>query len=514
MRTQHWASGAPVIVGAGLAGLMTALRLAPQPSIVLAAGRLGEGTASGWAQGGFAAAVGDDDSPELHALDTLSAGVGLCDELVVRRITGAAPRAVEELCGLGVQFDRSPDGALRLGLEGAHGRRRIVHARGDATGAEIMRAVVAAVRAEPAITVIEGAVARDLLILDGRVAGVLLDLDGRPSRLATGRVVLATGGAGQLWLHTTNPRGARGQGLAMAARAGAVLRDLEMVQFHPTALDVGCDPMPLVSEAVRGAGARLVDAQGRPLTDDPLAARDVVSRALWHTVSSGGRAYLDAREAPGDRFGELFPTVTRACLAAGVDPAVEPIPVRPAAHYQCGGVEVDMAGRTSVDGLWAVGETASTGLHGANRLASNSLLEAVVCAGWVAVDLAETGAGSPGARLSEAPPVSPARVDDLAAVRPLMSRVLGVMRTGEELCAARAGLAEAVASAGDRTGDATVLALLIASSALRRRESRGGHARLDHPGTNPVATHSTITLGDALGATSTTPELALTGDPR
>ena len=514
MRTQPGASGVPVIVGAGLAGLMTALRLAPQPSLVLAAGRLGDGTASGWAQGGLAAAVGDDDSPELHAMDTLAAGVGLCDARVVRRITAAAPQAVADLCGLGVRFDRSSDGALRLGLEGAHGRRRIVHALGDATGAEIMRAVVAAVRAEPAITVLEGAIAHDLLIRDGQVAGVSLDLGGRPMRLDTDRVVLATGGAGQLWLHTTNPRGARGQGLAMAARAGAVLRDLEMVQFHPTALDVGGDPMPLVSEAVRGAGARLVDADGRPLTDDPLAARDVVSRVLWRTVSTGGRAFLDARRAPGERLSALFPTVTRACLAAGINPAIQPIPVRPAAHYQCGGVLVDGRGRSSVPGLWAVGEVASTGLHGANRLASNSLLEAVVCGGWVAADLAVTVPRAGGPRLSDDSPSRPEPCDDLAAVRPLMSRVLGVTRTGGELRSAVAGLVDAVASAGERAGDATLLALLVASSALRREESRGGHARLDHPETHAVALHTTVTLAGALEATSTIPELALTGDPR
>ncbi|EWT07524.1 L-aspartate oxidase, partial [Intrasporangium chromatireducens Q5-1] len=403
------ATGVPVIVGAGLAGLVTALRLAPHPVIVLAAGRLGHGAASGWAQGGIAAALGDDDSAQLHAADTIAAGAGLCEPEVVARITAAAPAAVDYLAELGARFDRTPDGRYRLGLEGAHSRRRIVHAAGDGTGAEVLRAVVGAVRRTPSITVLEGTIATRLLVADGRVAGVAAEraawspapallatpahaapgaLASRSFQLRSERVILATGGSGQLWRHTTNPTGSRGQGLALAARAGAELRDLEMVQFHPTALDVGLDPMPLVSEAVRGAGALLVDATGAPLTDDPLAARDVVARAVWGELSRGGRVFLDARGALGSRFADAFPTVARACQAAGIDPATDLIPVRPAAHYQCGGVTVDRHGRTTVPGLWAVGEVASTGLHGANRLASNSLLEAVVCGGWVADDLA------------------------------------------------------------------------------------------------------------------------------
>lgn len=507
-------TGTPVIVGAGLAGLITALRLAPERSVVLSAGPLGGGTASGWAQGGIAAAIGDDDSPELHALDTLAAGAGLCDERIVRRITAAAPKAVEYLGSLGARFDRSEGGTLRLGLEGAHGRRRIVHAHGDATGAEIMRAVAAAVRAEPAITVLDGALARELLLDEGRVAGLLLELHGDPVMLMTDKVVLATGGAGQLWLHTTNPRGARGQGLAMAARAGAVLRDLEMVQFHPTALDVGSDPMPLVSEAVRGAGARLVGADGRALTDDPLAARDVVSRVLWRAISAGDRAFLDARESPGPRFGQLFPTVTQACLAAGIDPAGQPIPVRPAVHYQCGGVAVDGRGRTSVTGLWAVGETAATGLHGANRLASNSLLEAVVGGNWVSRDLALTAAVGEVPQPVPAIAGSPRRQDDLPRVRTLMSRALGVVRDGDGLARAEELLVREVGPDGRQAGDATLVALLVASSAARRLESRGGHTRSDHPDTAAVAAHTDITLADVLGPLPSGRELLPAGGIR
>ncbi|HET8595156.1 MAG TPA: L-aspartate oxidase [Intrasporangium sp.] len=543
----------PVIIGAGLAGLVTALRLAPCPVVVLSAGRLGEGAASGWAQGGLAAALGDDDSPELHAADTLAAGAGLCEPDVVRRITAAAPAAVAYLAGLGTRFDRSPEGVYRLGLEGAHSRNRIVHAAGDATGAEILRAVVEAVRRTSSITVLEQTLAGRIMVKDGRVAGLLVErasgLDGsarepvapsdapsikrqvagarRLSRIDTDAVVLATGGSGQLWQHTTNPRGSQGQGLALAARAGAELRDLEMVQFHPTALDVGLDPMPLVSEAVRGAGAVLVDATGAPLTDDPLAARDVVARAVWRELARGGRAFLDARQALGVRFGEAFPTVARACLAAGIDPARDLIPVRPAAHYQCGGVTVDLHGRTTVPGLWAVGEVASTGLHGANRLASNSLLEAVVCGGWVAEDVAARLAGQ---SLPDHPHMEPIPVavavkespDERGRVpldlRTLMSQAVGIVRDEQGLAAAEATLLDAVRSArtprngaeavgavgassgsvAERLDDASLVALLVTHSARRRQESRGGHTRLDHPDTADLASHTTVTLADIL----------------
>ncbi|MGC1209300.1 MAG: L-aspartate oxidase, partial [Ornithinimicrobium sp.] len=393
---------APIIVGAGLAGLMTAVNLSPQPCVVLTTGTLGTEAATGWAQGGIAAAFGADDSPALHAADTMASGAGLCDAEIVDAITAAAPAAVERLAAIGAHFDRLPDGSLRLGLEGAHSRNRIVHAGGDGSGAEILRAVVEAVRATPSVTVLEHTRALRVLV-DGdepsggehgvdqpRVLGLQVESENGIEVLATSAVVLATGGYGSLWRHTSNPLGARGQGLAMAVRAGAHVRDLEMAQFHPTSLDAGLDPMPLVSEAVRGEGAILIDAQGEPLPCDNLASRDIVSRAVWAELTAGGRVFLDARECLGERFSTVFPGIDAACKSAGIDPATEPIPVHPAAHYQCGGVTVDRQGRTSVPGLWAVGEVASTGLHGANRLASNSLLEAVVCAGWVAEDVGAT----------------------------------------------------------------------------------------------------------------------------
>ncbi|MDP9096592.1 MAG: FAD-binding protein, partial [Pseudomonadota bacterium] len=287
MNARALGSQQPVICGAGLAGLMTALQIAPCPVVVLSATKLGSESSSAWAQGGVAASVGDDDAPALHVADTLAAGDGLCDAAAVRRILCEAPDAIAHLVSIGARFDRDAAGALKLGLEAAHSRRRIVHAEGDATGREIMRAMVAAVRACPSITVLEGFEARRLYVADGRVAGVLAARigDNAPLNLATSRVVLATGGIGGLFTQSTNPAGSIGTGLAMAARAGAVLTDLEFVQFHPTALDAPGTPVALVSEAVRGEGAKLVDETGRRFMEgvpgQELAPRDVVARAIW-----------------------------------------------------------------------------------------------------------------------------------------------------------------------------------------------------------------------------------------
>lgn len=512
-----------VVVGAGLAGLVTALRLSPQPCLVVAGGALGEGSASSWAQGGIAAAVGGDDTPALHAADTVAAGAGLCDPYVVAQVTDAAPRAIDYLEGLGARFDRAPDGTLRLGLEGAHSRRRIVHARGDGTGREVMRAVVRAVGRTPSVRVLAGSRAQRILVHDGRVVGLQVEHDGWVRHITTERVVLATGGSGKLWPHTTNPAGSVGHGLALAARAGAQLRDLEMVQFHPTALDVGRDPLPLVSEAVRGVGARLVNAAGESLTDDSLAGRDVVARLVSAALKRGEGAYLDASQALGPRFAQMFPTVARGCLAAGIDPSSDPIPVRPAAHYQCGGVTVDLRGRTDVPGLWAVGEVASTGLHGGNRLASNSLLEAVVCAGWVADDLA-------GQAPDQRPPPLATAIDGhlgreasqtsrrVPELRSLVGRAVGVLRQGPELEAVEAVLRASVAADVETADDATIAALLVTRCALLRTESRGGHARVDHPLTADVAAHTTTTLAEALtdprGRLTPSPSPVLAGAPR
>ncbi len=490
---------APIIVGAGLAGLMTAVNLSPQPCVVLTTGELGTEAATGWAQGGIAAAFGPDDSPALHAADTMASGAGLCDAEVVEAVTAAAPTAVERLAAIGAEFDRSSDGTLRLGLEGAHCRNRIVHAGGDGSGAEILRAVVETARRTSSVTVLEHTHAVGIMVdeQENRVIGIEVESDDGRCVLPTSSVVLATGGYGALWRHTSNPLGARGQGLAMAARAGAQLRDLEMAQFHPTSLDAGLDPMPLVSEAVRGEGAILIDDHGEPLPCDNLASRDIVSRAVWAELTSGGRVYLDARKALGDRFSTVFPGIDRACKSAGIDPATEPIPVHPAAHYQCGGVTVDRSGRTTVSGLWAVGEVASTGLHGANRLASNSLLEAVVCAGWVAADVREAPAHPivdvAAARADNAIETAESRMQ----LRTLLTNAAGVVRSQDPLEAAVGALSESVGRAGvEGISDHELMALLICRSALGRLESRGGHLRSDYPEAALEARHTTAQVSD------------------
>lgn len=491
--------GRPVIIGGGMAGLMTALALAPEPVVVLSKAPLGQEASSAWAQGGLAASLGSDDSPALHAADTIAAGDGLCDGEVVARITDAAPSAIETLARLGVGFDRKPEGMPSLGLEAAHSRNRIVHALGDGTGREIMRALAAAVDKTASITVITGLEARRLLVEDNAVRGVLAAGPSGPVTLAATRVVIATGGIGGLFLDSTNPLGCFGQGLALAARAGARLADLEFIQFHPTAFDGPARPMPLVSEAVRGEGALLIDETGRRfMADQPgaeLAPRDVVARAVWRHLGKGHRVFLDARQKPGAGFARRFPAIAAFCRAAGIDPAVDPIPIRPAEHYHMGGIAVDGAGRSSVGGLWAVGEAASTGLHGANRLASNSLTEAAVTATWVAESLAATGAG----RLQPLRPATLPPPPDPSAVRPILSRAVGVLRDRQSLEAAVRALLPLASSSG-ATSDPAAVGLMMAVAALGRDESRGGHYRTDFPQTGAVARRSMLTLDQAFTA--------------
>ena len=543
-----------LVVGAGAAGLTAALGCAaggthagsregsppgarspqgpPRRVLVLTKTRsngAGAGGASVWAQGGVASAVGDDDDPALHAADTLAAGAGLNDAAIVGLLTGDGPRRVRSLLALGARFDRDAGGRLALGREAAHSRRRILHAHGDATGAEVVRTLVEAVRREPAIRVVDETLALDLVLQAGAVVGLLaLHRDGRRVLYRAPAVVLATGGLGQLFLHTTNPREATADGLAMAARAGARLVDLEFVQFHPTALAVDAAdapgtsggsaatgaPLPLLTEALRGEGAVLVDDRGVRFMeavhpDRELAPRDVVARAIWSRLAAGRRVFLDASSAVGERFPERFPTVFALCRQHGLDPRVEPLPVVPAAHYHMGGVAVDARGRTSVPGPWACGEVAATGAHGANRLASNSLLEALVFGARVAEDIEEVAAaaaGGPGPSLTPTIPVAPPAPElSTAAAKALVARLrrlmwerVGVERDEEGLAAAVAELA-ALPRRADRlpplgaappaapefaAAEARNLLLagrLLAQAALARRESRGGHHRVDYP---------------------------------
>ena len=386
-----------VIVGGGLAGLFCALKLAPRPVTVISAAPLGEGASTAWAQGGIAAAVAEGDSAEAHAADTIAVGAGLVDEAVALRLAREAGDRIRDLLHYGVPFDRDLEGKLAVGREAAHSARRIVHVRGDMAGKAIIAALIEAVRNTPSIRVIEGYVAEALLTEDGAVTGLQLrevaDATAKPIFVASRTVVLATGGIGHLYAVTTNPAEARGLGLAIAARAGAVIADPEFVQFHPTAIMVGRDPAPLATEALRGEGATLINDHGQrfmlgrhPLAE--LAPRDVVARGVFAEIAAGRGAFLDANTALGTHFAEKFPTVHASCIAAGIDPAKQPIPVAPAAHYHMGGIAVDAHGRTSLKGLWAGGEVSCTGAHGANRLASNSLLEAVVYAARIAEDIA------------------------------------------------------------------------------------------------------------------------------
>lgn len=490
--------GRPVIVGGGIAGLAAALFLAPEPVVLVTRAPLGTDGSSPLAQGGLAASVGTDDDADLHLADTLAAGDGLCDADVARRILAAAPAAVADLERIGVRFDRAADGALVLGLEAAHSRRRIVHADGDGTGRELVRALTAAVLACPCVTVVE-AEARRVLVEDGAVAGLMIAGPHGGAILRTRRLVLATGGVGALYEHTTNPLSSFGLGLALAAEAGAELADVEFVQFHPTALATEARPLSLISEAVRGEGAILVDRAGRRFLEAvpgaELASRDVVARAVWREITQGGEVFLDARASLGARFSARFPSIAAGCRAAGIDPATDLVPIRPAAHYHMGGIAVDAHGRSTVDGLWACGEVAATGLHGANRLASNSLLEAVVCARAVAASIA----GAPVRATARRSPAAMPEAPDPAKVRPLVSRFVGVSRDGAGLAAAVARLLPLAEAPGPARAPASV-GLMMAVAALAREESRGAHARTDFPAPAVVARRSRLTLDAALSA--------------
>jgi L-aspartate oxidase len=473
-------NGNPVIVGAGAAGLMAALWLAPRPVTLICGGEFASGTATGWAQGGIAAAIGGDDSAQLHAADTIAAGAGLCDPQAVARIVEQAPWAIEFLNQHGARF------APELGLEAAHQRRRIVHAA-DATGAEVMRVLVNAVRRSPHISIVEQAKVTEIAVQDGAVRGLHVASSKGPLGIATSAVILATGGLGGLFAETTNPPGALGSGLALAARAGAVLRDMEFVQFHPTALDCGLDPMPLISEAVRGEGAVFVDARFVPfMQGGDLAARDIVSRAVAAKFAEGGKVFLDTRALSEQKFPKMF----AACRAAGIDPEKDPVPVRPAAHYHMGGIAVDANGESNLRGLFACGEVAATGLHGANRLASNSVLEALV-SGRIAAE-ACAGRSITAAVL----PAARRRADDprlLPMIRKLCSENLGILRNAAGLAATMNSLAPFAAES-----DAALAAWLIAEAALRRRESRGAHFRTDYPATAHCAVSSRSQLPEFL----------------
>jgi L-aspartate oxidase len=458
-----------------------------------------------WAQGGIAAVLDPADTPEAHARDTHTAGVGLCEPAAVDALVHEGPERLRQLIGWGAAFDRDPSGHLLLTREGGHSARRIVHAGGDATGAEVQRALVSAVHADPGITLVEHAMVLDLLRdADGRAAGITLHVLGEGSEDGVGAVraravVLATGGMGQVYAATTNPSVSTGDGVALGLRAGAVATDLEFVQFHPTSLYRGPGArgqQPLVSEALRGEGAVLLDGAGRRFMNDvhpmaELAPRDVVAKAITRVQLRDGvpNVWLDARFVP-DLVGR-FPTIVASCRAAGIDPVTELIPVTPAAHYASGGLATDLSGRTTVPGLYACGEVACTGVHGANRLASNSLLEGLVFAARIGDSLARE---LPAPEPAEEEPASSSGLLDPAGRERLtgtMSRHVGALRSGTGLGEATADLAGLVDGLGPlRPGvasweatDLLTVAAALTAAAAAREETRGCHWREDHPGT-------------------------------
>ncbi len=499
-----------VVVGSGIAGLTAALRLREAgvgSVMVVTKDHLSAGSTQ-WAQGGIAAALGPGDTPDQHLRDTLVAGAGVCDVEAVRALVTEGPDAVRELIALGTQFDHTSAGELQLTREGGHHRDRIAHAGGDATGAEIQRALVAAVLAAPDITVTEHALVLDLIPGaddagdTGGIAGVTLHVMGEGQHDGVGAVlcravVLASGGLGQIFSATTNPVVATGDGMALALRAGAVLRDLEFVQFHPTVMWLGGESrgqQPLISEAVRGEGAFLVDDAGvrfmvgqHELAD--LAPRDVVAKAIMRRMRETGteHVWLDARGFGAEKWERRFPTILATCRSHGIDPVTDLIPVAPACHYASGGVATDLHGQSSVPGLFATGEVACSGVHGANRLASNSLLEGLVFSRRIAQRLAE---GLPARRDPAVDPRPPGLVDGsvLHALQTTMTEHAGVLRSDAGLAAGAVELAALAEKVGSEPGTAAwettnllTLAHALLLAARRREETRGSHWREDFP---------------------------------
>ncbi len=495
--TKRLPAGAVLIVGAGLAGLYTALKLAPRPVYILTSRRSEKGAASAWAQGGIAAALHPDDSPASHAADTIAAGDGLVDANIAHILATEGPDRVRDLAKLGVPFDRKEDGSLYLSLEAAHSMPRVARVKGDTAGREIIKVMVQHAQAAEHITPLIGWRAESLLS-DGHggIAGALARQDdGSMLGVEADVTVLATGGVGGLFAVTTNPKTARGDSLGMAAVMGAVMRDMEFVQFHPTAIDIGRDPAPLATEALRGDGATLIGKNGRRFMkkyhpDGELAPRDDVARAIFAEIEAGRGPMLDCRKAVGDHFPDHFPTVFQACMSGGIDPRKDPIPVAPAVHYHMGGVATDSYGQSSLDGLLAVGECAATGLHGANRLASNSLLEAIVFGGRAAQMLLDSEIIERQADKIRSQPWLAMTNEVSTTLRHGMTNLCGVRRKAEGLNSLIGTIDELIEQVG--RANPLIAARMIAASALAREESRGGHYRDDYPDMVKTSTSSYI----------------------
>ena len=481
-----------LVVGSGVAGLHTAWRSSEHGEVHVLTKRTLFDSATAWAQGGIAAALGAGDSPELHRQDTLAAGAALADAAAVTVLVTEGPARVRELHTAGAHFDLAPNGDFKLGREAAHSTNRIVHAQGDQTGAEVARTLIERVRESERVHVLERTRVLDLIVHEGRCCGVRASLAGRAVEIIADATVFAAGGCGQIFRYTTNPMVATGDGYAIAHRAGVRLADMEFVQFHPTALDTPENPLALISEAVRGEGAILVDETGERFMTArhkaaELAPRDVVAREIFREQQRGHRVMLDAR-ALRRTFEQRFPGIFALCMHRGIDPRRDPIPVTPAAHYMMGGIVTDLAGRSSLARLYACGEVSRTGVHGANRLASNSLLEGLVFAERVARDMADTPpiAHVPEPGDWEVPALHDRGAAQVAAdaIKDVMWRHAGIARTAKGLRTGIDKLDEILARLPDGATEETNMAQtgrLVAEAALMRKESRGGHYRADFP---------------------------------
>lgn len=495
-----------VIVGAGLAGLFTAIKLAPLNVVIVASKKLGSGTSSQWAQAGIAAAMGKSDSILSHLKDTIDVGGGIVDEKIAELVITNGPSRVNDLIALGVPFDKDTNNELILRKEAAHQHNRIVSVRGDMTGKKIMETLTQIVKKSDHIRVIEGYNATELHQIDGKIQGISIQKENKVELINSNCVVLATGGIGQLYKITTNSKEALGDGVGMAARAGAVLSDMEFVQFHPTAFDIGIDPAPLATEALRGEGALIVNTKDERFIynshkDGELAPRDIVARSIFQEQQKGQKVFLDCRGDLGNRMINDFPTVYQLCRNSGINPSEDKIPISPAAHYHMGGILTDENGKTNIEGLYACGENACSGVHGANRLASNSLLEAIVFGDIISKDIKEN--------MNKSIPNKEVRIDitkskslsilKLQELRSIMTEFVGVERDQE-------GLEKAYNKVKDIYTEYTkngflnnslITSLLIIQSALARKEHRGSHYRKDFPKLNKkLNSRSFITYND------------------
>ncbi len=495
-----------VIVGAGLAGLFTAIKLAPLNVVIVASKKLGSGTSSQWAQAGIAAAMGKSDSILSHLKDTIDVGGGIVDEKIAELVITNGPSRVNDLIALGVPFDKDTNNELILRKEAAHQHNRIVSVRGDMTGKKIMETLTQIVKKSDHIRVIEGYNATELHQIDGKIQGISIQKENKVELINSNCVVLATGGIGQLYKITTNSKEALGDGVGMAARAGAVLSDMEFVQFHPTAFDIGIDPAPLATEALRGEGALIVNAKDERFIynshkDGELAPRDIVARSIFQEQQKGQKVFLDCRGDLGNRMINDFPTVYQLCRNSGINPSEDKIPISPAAHYHMGGILTDENGKTNIEGLYACGENACSGVHGANRLASNSLLEAIVFGDIISKDIKEN--------MNKSIPNKEVRIDitkskslsilKLQELRSIMTEFVGVERDQEGLEKAYS-MVQDIYTEYTKNGflnNSLITSLLIIQSALTRKEHRGSHYRKDFPKLNKkLNSRSFITYND------------------